>query len=485
MTIVGFWRFAKDFISLSQSLKPLEASLQAPRTRVTSLLTTFVVPPPFLRMWHGLVTASLSSFLRALGTFLLLLCVSCASPEAVFSQLNPMASEDVPSAPEKKGSKPSEDEAKKTQPVNVDVKEVTSHLQRAERDVRSRFQGFLKREPLKVSSPALWRALKRTAKKQGHLLTHLDQALAKASWHDRLLSLYSLLLTLLFIVGFALADKQVMTMAMRAQGAQHLRLPVGVTQALRAGILLLGHVGACVALLLLSYFPIQALFGTPIWAKALTTTFWVLLFYRLVKGIVVLTFALPLFSLTDSQNQKLRRRLCRALQLAAIGYLILSLVRLFSPPPQLDHALSLAFQLLLACLPLLLSTLHDDLLAALPKGEPGSAYASLRRIIDRYFYWLLLLTVGMLVMRAFGYVRASYFILARGYGLFAFLTLTSLLFSKGRSASLKYLAKYDANDAQGELLRSVRTLMTGLGDAVDLHLLPEDRRACTSPLSCC
>ena len=341
----------------------------------------------------------------------------------------------------------------------VNVRQMTSHLRRAERALVSNFRGFLTRKPLEFDASLPAQTLE-DARQTWATLLSAERALERRSIWQIIRETVPLLVTLFFVLGLTLLDRQSMAMAHGLQARQHARFSILLTLGLRTLILLAGQLLGPLVLVILTYFPIRAIFGPTTWALLLTSTFWILLAYRLAAAVIEVALGLPWIDLSDAHAQRLHRTLERATQVVTISALLLAAGRAFAPGPELYALLALIFDLIIASLPLALLRVRPAVMALFPEDRQSSLYRLLLSALARNYYWVLLLTGALLGMRAFGYEQASTFILARAYGLFLLLLGAVWGLGQVRRYFAGRIEDLEEDDPQADLLDSIRRLLT-------------------------
>lgn len=414
-----------------------------------------------------------------LGLWLMLTCWGCTPPEQVLGDLAPSPPQDAIEeateetltpdvAPTSQGRAPSREDRAGGEPPRdlqeelsetVNVKQVTSHLRRAEQSLVRNYDGFLTREALGFDERLIDQVAE-DARLTWRTLLAAEEALTRLSLLRTIAGVVPLVLTLLFVILLTLLDRQAMQVAHRLQSRQYSRLSPSLTLGLRTATLLAGQVAGPLGLVALSYFPVRAIFGAQVWTLLLTDTLWLLLGYRLTAGALETWMGLPWMTLSEEHARKLRATLLRGVQVVTIALHALAAGRAFAINAELYALMLFLFKLLVATLPVALVRLRPAVMALFPEQRDASLYAMLIGALTRNYYWLLGLTSLLLAMRAFGYVRASTFILLRGYGVFLLLLGAFLGAAKMREAFARRIEEMDGNDPQRELLSSIQRLLT-------------------------
>lgn len=345
-----------------------------------------------------------------------------------------------------------------------DVANVTSQLGRAQRELDRRFHDFLERRPLGFDlslATDIWSDLRA----QPQRLAAASRALYELGELRFFLLLLPLALALCFTTAFFVLDRQAEKLGQAWSARQNLFfLPELFTPILRGVIMWLSKLSAPGFILLLTYFPIRTIFGPLTWSRLLTDTFWLIISVRAVYHGAEIVLALFLSHLKDEQAELLRStmwRLCRFFMLATYPMLIL---RAFDYRPGSIALARIIFELSLSLyLVITLWNKREPIVALMPaEREAGPTYSLLRRTFSQQFHSILLITSGLLLLRLLGYVKASTFLLSRGYGLFGLFLLMIWCNALLRRFITKRVAAHEQNRTQAELWQSVQGLASML-----------------------
>ena len=353
-------------------------------------------------------------------------------------------------------------EAKKDLGEALDARRVTSSLDHAGDRLSDNYTDFLAREPQGFKMSELAEGWRRDAATLPARLKTAREKLKRASPLVIASQSSALFVTLLFLILFALLDRNAHHLAYRWHHTYYTPLSALVTRLGRQLILLSARLGTPALLLALSYFPVHALFGPLTWTRMLSATLWVLLIYRFVSGLIELALAFPWTTLNDQHASRLRRVLLLLTTMATIAAELYMLALAFDPAPPRLAFLTLCFELFIALLPIGLISVRHALshLFAERQSEERIIYLSGLRFAMRHYYAILSLTCALLAMRAFGYVNASTSLLARGYGLVGLLLLGSLALRTTRRFFDTRIKLLERRDQQRELLFSIKRLVT-------------------------
>ena len=347
-------------------------------------------------------------------------------------------------------------------PQAFDTQQVTTQFGLARQALDRRFRGFLTQTPLGFDR-TLGQQLLQDLKEQTARYAQLGQALRQISALDFFLSLLPLALALSFVTALSILDRQATRWSNRWQGRQHIFfLPEEATPLWRAAIALLGQLSALGGLILLSYFPVRAIFGAAPWCVLLTDTLWLLWGARAMTSLAELSLGLWLTDVRDDHADRLRlsaHALARFVMFAIYPALVLRALDYRAEAIALAHFL---FDVGLALYLVLAWWGKRDAISALMPAEHlgGPLYRLVRRTFIGRFRAVLVVTSTLLVMLAFGYERASLFLLARGYGLFGLILVAVWLTHMTRRALEARVRLNEHNRTQAELWQSVGHLAT-------------------------
>jgi small-conductance mechanosensitive channel len=341
----------------------------------------------------------------------------------------------------------------------VDVGRVVPQLKRASRSLQSNFKDFLTREDLGIDArlPTLATDDARTFGREARAAY---ERLDDTGPLRFILTMLPLLIVCGFVGVFALVDRRMINVSMWWQASQHSDLSGWATSLLRSGAMITGQLIAPVLMVALSYFPVRAIYPDAIWPRLLSNAIWLILAWRIARWAVESLYGLRLAQVTDEHANTLRRFALRVVRITLAFLMAMDIARAFGLHPQLQAALFFCLKLSFALMSAYALRLREELMSLLPAESDSSFYLSLRRLLDRNFRALSLLTLLLLTLRAFGYVKAATFLLIRGYGIFALLVFAFLGMAK---VSRVIKARGDAlefSDPQRELLSSIRRLLS-------------------------
>ncbi len=404
------------------------------------------------------------------------LCSACAPPEELLNTL-PSATEqpaddladevttpaEKPPAAANEGAPASTqatpDPAAQTLEQAVDVGKVIPQLKYASRALQSNYEDFLTREDLGIDSrlPSLATDDARTFGREARTAY---ERLDDTGPLGFILAMLPLLVVCGFIGAFALVDRRMLNVSLWWQASQHSDLSGWATSLLRSGAMIMGQLIAPVLMVALSYFPVRAIYPDAIWPRLLSNALWLILAWRVARWAVESLYGLRLAQVTDEHANTLRRFALRIVRITLAFLMAMDIANAFGLHPQLQASLFFCLKLSFALISAYAFRLREELMSLLPSESDSSFYRSLRRLLDRNFRVLALLTILLLTLRAFGYVKAATFLLIRGYGIFALLVFAFLGMAKVSRVIKARADALDFTDPQRELLSSIRRLLS-------------------------
>ncbi|MFP4598480.1 MAG: mechanosensitive ion channel family protein [Persicimonas sp.] len=378
---------------------------------------------------------------------LLTVVAGCESPTQYF-QSNPPAfgpggqptddtTGDKPAADEAAADEAAADEAAADEaadeqaPVDVEVGSLESGTEKAERILQSNYEGFLERRELgfTLELPEL---VLEDLRALGERASGFPQRVGELTTSGWLNQLFPSLAVLLLLVLFALLDRTFLRWAKRWQAQIHVDFSRIATRLLRGLVLIAGRTAPLVALVALSYFPLQALADQAPWSLFLTEALWLGIAYRAIQAAIVISFSGALLAVAEPHASRLER-FGRWVTRIIFGFLVvLAAMESFDYRQEAYNFTVFLLQLTVAMLPLYLFFARRSVMAMLPAYEGSRLYASFRRLLERYYRWMLAVTILLLLMRAAGFVTAATFILVRGYSIILLLVVTFVVGKKLR-----------------------------------------------------
>lgn len=243
-----------------------------------------------------------------------------------------------------------------------------------------------------------------------------------------LFSLLPIAVLLLVMIAAAFADvrtrRHTETLASRVSQERDLpRWRAGLERSALRGA---GRLGIPLILWLLSYVPIQGLFGSAPWTQALSDVIGLFLVYR--TAVVVLEESLngDFFPVPDDIGKRLRSNGVFSLRLVwFFGALLLFVVDV----QYRDDVAALArtlFRTSITLLSLRVLWLREPILHLLPQ-EGSERWLRLRAVMERAFRTFVVVSFLLLTLWTLGFTRAASTILVRSYAIVALVMLAALV----------------------------------------------------------
>lgn len=222
---------------------------------------------------------------------------------------------------------------------------------------------------------------------------------------------------------FLIIDRQFTRLGQRLQAQIHLDFSRGLTNVIRATLLIVARCMPAFVLIAVSYFPVQALFERAVWTLLFTQALWLLLAYRAIEGVIVVFLSGQFLHISEQHAQRLERFAVWFTRIAVIFWLTLSAISITGYREDIYAFVLFAFKIVMALAPVYLFLARKSVLSLLPQPETSSIYAALYRTITRYYNWVVGVTIILLILNAAGYVHAASFILLRSYAILLLVTV--------------------------------------------------------------
>ena len=301
------------------------------------------------------------------------------------------------------------------EPPTIAFGDLEPGLEGATDQLEQNFSGFLDRRPLGFDDQ-LWVLLREDIDSLYQTVVQAVDQPAEIKPATLLDVTIPLIALALFLVLFFAIDRYATQFAHRAQARTHLNLPAWVTTLVRRLILVLGRSAAFVVLILLSYFPLRALFAGAGWTLLVTDALYLFLAYRIIKTLLVTGLRLHPHSGEAARQFKRLERFALFVLRVTLGFLVvLSAINRLDYHPELAELVTFAFRVALAVMPLYLFRTRDAVLNLLPPQPSSRLYRTLHGAIARNYYAVLTITVVLLGFNAAGYIEAAIYLLTRGY----------------------------------------------------------------------
>jgi len=322
-----------------------------------------------------------------------------------------------------KGSDSSSEEGADTPDAAVEEAEPKLQVRTLERrtreavdTLRENYAGFLERESLNFG-PQLIDQLQSDGRRLLERARALPETIRRASPLAILLWSVPFLAVALFGAAFFALTRQFGKVAHDLQARVHLELSRWATRIIRSGLLVVARVATVAVLVLLSYFPVKAIFGNPLWAELLTLALWHLLVYRAIASALIAIFDGRVIEITRTHASELEQVGITAAQFI-IGFLFaIAVVQRTGAADKYAALLTFALRVTLVAFPAYLFVARDAVLDLLPAEVDSTVYGLFRRTLESNFRTFMAITAILLAFRAAGYVQATTFILVGGYAI--------------------------------------------------------------------
>lgn len=348
------------------------------------------------------------------------------------------------------------------EPPPIEVRSLDVGMDQAKAILKQHFGAFLEHEPLQFG----WDLPQNIADDAISLFQHVD-ALGRNLHNIPPLTIlgwvFPLFLLALLSGLFLILDRQFTRLGQRWQAQIHFDLSRGFTSFARATALLLGRCLPVILLIVFSYFPIQALFERTPWTLLLTQGLWLLLFYRLAEGLVVIFLSGQLLHIPGEHARRLERLAVWFARIALVFWIALSAISIFNYRDDVYAFVLFAFKIVMALAPVYLFIGRQSVLALLPEPDTSPVYTALYRSITRYYNWVLGVTIILLFLNAAGFVHAASFILVRSYAILLLVTVALA----GAQRLRRFLRNHNTADQDSaQLLATFEQLLMIAGTAL-------------------
>ncbi len=304
----------------------------------------------------------------------------------------------------------------------LEVRSLDRGLEEAKKILEQHFGAFLERDALGFN----WDLPKNIADDAMALFQNIDSIgrdIHNTSPATILGWVFPLFLLSILFGFFLIIDRQFTRLAQRLQAQIHLDISRGLTNFIRAIILVIARCIPVFLLITLSYFPVQALFERAIWTLLFTQALWLLLAYRAIEGVIVVFLSGQFLHISEHHAQRLERFAVWFTRIAVIFWFTLSAFSITGYREDIYAFVLFVFKIVMALAPVYLFIASKSVLALLPEPETSSIYAALYRTITRYYNWVVGVTIILLILNAGGYVHAASFILLRSYAILLIVTV--------------------------------------------------------------
>lgn len=329
------------------------------------------------------------------------------------SQPSPPAETPAPSDSGAETDPPQESD-KSDADKKLEVRTLELRTTQAREALEQNYSGFLDRQPLGFSNRLLAK-LRSRAVEVIETTSQFPTTLRQASPLQIVAYGLPILIVATFVAGFFIVTRQVGRFAHRFQAEFHLDVSAWLTRLVRGIVLIVAEALAIGALIILSYFPVQAIFGTQPWTAYLTHTLWLLLAYAVLSSLTKVLFSGRVLEIDGSAGRQLERMVINGLRVV-FGFLIaLRGLILFEVDPAITAFVRFVFRLAVVAFPVALYFAKDPVVRLIPESTDSRLYSFFRAAVVRNYRAWMGATAVLLAMRTAGYLKASRFILVRGY----------------------------------------------------------------------
>lgn len=367
-----------------------------------------------------------------------------------------------PLAPSGGSSQPTEEVAETA--TNIEVEPIEPQLKRAGERLSENYEGFLEREPLGFG-PGVWDDLTEDLQDRIVDFDTLRESVEEGRWQGALRSTLPVWMMIAFILVMATLDRAAMRVARRWQGRIHIGSNVFLTESVRVVIFIAGRSTSVGVLLLLSYFPIQAVFDQAPWSLVGTRLLWLALVYRAAEALIVAVYGLGLVNVTDAHAARIKSFLLWAIRLIFAWLGALYTIEILDWHPEVQAFGRVAFRATLTVIPLYLYASRSAVADLFPDPKDSAVFAAFRKFLLKNYFPLLTITIVLLGLRTAGFVRASNFILSRGYAI-VFFSLFALVGATRLHGWLTRRREGVDSREQGDLFRSLTYLLRIAGSII-------------------
>lgn len=267
----------------------------------------------------------------------------------------------------------------------------------------------------------------------------------------------------LFLVGLmafivVVLDRTFGALALRKQANVDIHGIEWLNNLARAGIVVTARLIPITVIAGLTAFPLKPLFDGAPWTLALMSVILPWLLYRLLHGAVTTAFGFRLVNVSDAAATRLTQNIVWLLRTGLVGAVAQNVTRsLEGPGVALDWLAFITYASVAVAFSSFLFLRRDvtELLAGPDHSQLGS---QLRYRVERYFISGVTITILLLILAAFGYERASAFILFRAYGLVFVISAMIRVGSWFRLRIKERVERTESRD-EAELYASIGTMV--------------------------
>lgn len=268
-----------------------------------------------------------------------------------------------------------------------------------------------------------------------------------------------ILLIILLLIALAWGlDRAIFGYLWRKQAVIKIHGIDWVNNLTRASIVLGARLAPVLVIWGLILFPIQPLFSHAKWTQALGAIALPWLIFRALQACVVGLFGFRLVRVADESARKIAEPVLWLVRVGFWGTALQRIAVALEWPSVIADWLAFVSFFGVALTFLAVARIRDEVVELLG-GAPDSKYgASIRHRVRRYFYPAVAATVLLFVLAAFGFGRASSFILFRAYGAIFIISAAARMGVWLQERVKDRVAKAESRD-ESELFSSIGSML--------------------------
>ncbi|MEZ4462575.1 MAG: mechanosensitive ion channel [bacterium] len=234
---------------------------------------------------------------------------------------------------------------------------------------------------------------------------------------------------LLLLVLIGLVDRRATRTAHRYQSRVDFHTLEWINALYRSFVIVVARSMPPLMAVILSFFPVQAVFGRAPWTQAVSAGLLIFVAWRAVSAFGNAAIAFRLVTLKDQSARRLLGVFSWGARIGLTWTAIYTIASaLLAPDPVLNWIRFLTIASMTLVTAFLLGVRDEVIELVAPVNDSSGRLA---RVVRRYYYPTVGVTFVVMALGAFGYWSATFFILSRVYGLlilfFATLRLSQLL----------------------------------------------------------
>jgi len=188
----------------------------------------------------------------------------------------------------------------------------------------------------------------------------------------------------------------------------------------------LGRLVVPTALWMFSYVPLQGLFASAPWTRALSDVIGLFIVYRVLATVVQELFTGDFFEIPKVTGERLRRAFVLSLRLVFVFYALTTFTESIAYREDVTNLSRTLFRTSVTLLSLRFFYLKPELIALLPI-EGSKRYLRFRHFAESYLRYVLTYSLILLTLWTLGFRRAASTVLLRGYGIIGLIVAGALL----------------------------------------------------------